>query len=78
MNYADGQQVKVGDRLRFDDDEGVVVCSIDTDEYSEAFPKKDWGYLGRGVMACFPKSGLIYFEETDLDLHLVARDSSAV
>lgn len=74
MNYPDGQDVRIGDRVRMgEDDGGVVVFSIDRDEYSAAHPREQWSYLGAGVMIEFPKYGLIHFTEPDDDLELVAR-----
>jgi len=40
MKYADGQEMRLGDRVRLGaDDGGVVVCVIDTGEYSETHPQ---------------------------------------
>ncbi|PJK11281.1 hypothetical protein CO608_02155 [Lysobacteraceae bacterium NML08-0793] len=77
MKYADGRAVRLGDRVRMaDDDEGIVVFSIDTDEYSCAYPKEDWSCLGEGVMIDFAKYGLIHFTETTQDdLELIGRAS---
>ncbi|MCC8966221.1 hypothetical protein H8A95_28835 [Bradyrhizobium sp. Pear76] len=55
------------------DAEGIVVFSIDTNEYAADFPKSDWEYLQRGVMIEFTKYGLIYFDEDNPELALVRR-----
>ncbi|MDC0748549.1 hypothetical protein [Polyangium mundeleinium] len=74
MKYWDGQDVRLGDRVRLgDDDGGVVVCSLDTGEYSDEHPESAWGYLKRGVMILFPKYGLIHYEQPEEDLELIAR-----
>jgi len=74
VKYADGQEVRVGDRVRLgDDSDGVVVCSIDRDEYTTDHPKAQWAYLEAGVMIHFPKFGLIHFVESDENLVLVSR-----
>lgn len=74
MEYADGQEVKLGDRVRLgQDDGGIVVCSIDTNEYSDAYPATQWGYLKKGVMINFPLYGLIHYESPEPDLQLIAR-----
>lgn len=74
MQYADGREVRIGDRVRLGtDDGGVVVCSIDTNEYSDDYPLDQWAYLKRGVMIDFPKYGLIHYEESDPDLELISR-----
>jgi hypothetical protein len=74
MRYSDGRKVKLGDRVKLGQDEGgVVVCSIDDDEYSDYYPKEQWGYLKKGVMINFPLYGLIHYEEPEPDLHLIDR-----
>jgi hypothetical protein len=74
MNYPDGQDVRLGDRVRLgQDDGGVVVASIDTGEYSSEHPKAQWGYLKKGVMIEFPQYGLIHYEDPEPDLQLIAR-----
>ena len=76
MRYADGQEVRVGDRVKLgEDDRGVVVCSMDDDVYTEDHPKEQWGYLKKGVMIDFPLLGLIHYAETDPDLQFVSRAS---
>jgi len=76
MKYPDGQDVKLGDTVALEQDQqGVVVCSIDTGEYSDAYPPTQWNYLNSGVLIKFPSYGLIYYKEPDPDLRLVARAS---
>lgn len=76
MKYADGEEVRLGDRVRFDQgEEGVVVFSIDTQEYSQEFPEAQWGYLKKGVMVAFPSCGLVHYEQSAPDLQLIARVS---
>jgi hypothetical protein len=74
MKYADGQDVMLGDKVRLgDDDGGIVVCSIDTGEYSAEAPESDWSYLKKGVVIRFPKFGLIHYEKPEPNLALIAR-----
>jgi len=74
MKYADGQEVKLGDRVKLGQDEGgVVVCSIDTGEYTDECPEDQWSYLKKGVMIKFPLYGLIHYEEAEPDLQLLSR-----
>lgn len=76
MKYPDGKEVKLGDKVRLgEDDGGVVVCSIDRDEYSAKNTKAVWGYLKKGVIIEFPSYGIIHFVEPDEDLQLIARAS---
>jgi hypothetical protein len=73
LNYQDGQIVRIGDKVLLGDDEGVVVFSIDTDEFSVEFPKEDWVYLGKGVMFQTAGMGLVFQEESSTDLELLQR-----
>ncbi|MDD4616017.1 MAG: hypothetical protein PHW76_02725 [Alphaproteobacteria bacterium] len=76
MKYPDGQEVQLGDRVELGKNEaGVVVCSIDTNEFNEICTQKDWGYLKKGVIVRFPSYGLIHYEEPEPepDLRLIAR-----
>jgi hypothetical protein len=74
MKYADGQEVRLGDRVKLGkDDGGVVVASIDTNEYSGEHSQAQWGYLKKGVMIEFPLHGLIYYQEPEPDLQLIER-----
>jgi hypothetical protein len=43
MKYANGQHVAVGDRVElWRDRQGIVVCSIDTGEFTVDYPKSEW------------------------------------
>ena len=78
IRYSDGQEVRLGDRIKLGEDEGgIVVCSIDTGEYTDEHSEAQWGYLKKGVMINFPKYGLIHFVEPDEDLQLIARTDSS-
>lgn len=75
MNYADGQEVKVGDIVGLSDDRGgIVVCDIDAGVYTPDNPESAWGYLKKGVMVVFPSYGHMYYEsEMEEDVFLIAR-----
>ncbi len=74
MKYPDGQDVKLGDKVKLGQDQGgVVVCSIDTGECSAEYPETEWAHLKRGVVIKFPKYGLIHYEEPEPDLELIER-----
>jgi hypothetical protein len=65
MNYRDGRKIRLGDHVRLQNKEvGVVIFSIDTDEYSVEYPKCDWSYLGSGVMVRTSKGALIHLDGT--------------
>jgi len=74
MKYSDGQEVIIGDRVKLGKDaSGIVVCSIDRDEYSKDQPKEKWSYLNKGVVIEFSLYGLIHYEEPEEDLVLLSR-----
>jgi hypothetical protein len=75
MKYPDGQEVRLGDRVKLG---GIVVASIDTNEYSPEHLAAQWSYLKKGVMIEFSGTyGLIHYEEPDADLQLIARAPAA-
>jgi hypothetical protein len=81
MKYADGQDVRLGDRVRRlgdrvrlgRDEGGVVVALIDTDEYSGDLSDAQGGYLEKGVMIKFPLYGLMHYEDAEPDPQLIER-----
>ena len=76
MRYPDGQEVKLGDKVKLgNDDKGVVVCSIDSNDYSSEHTAEQWVYLGKGVMIEFPSCGLIHYEKAENELKLICRKS---
>ena len=77
MKYADGQDILLGDIvLLWNECNGVVVCSIDTDEYTTTYPKEEWEYLRSGVLILTDKAGLLHYIEADEDLTLIERKST--
>ncbi|MGY3449054.1 hypothetical protein [Bradyrhizobium sp. USDA 4353] len=76
MRYPDGQIARLGDEVGLAGMSGRVVCSIDTGEYSDAFPKQDWAYLQRGVMIEWDGQGLTHYEEPEAGMILVRRRRS--
>jgi hypothetical protein len=76
MKYSNGEVVKIGDKVKmWKGCFGVVVCSIDTDEYSEKYPKEQWSYLQNGAMFETDCVGLVHQIEPDEDLELIERAS---
>jgi hypothetical protein len=74
MKYRDGQEARLGDRKRVGGDfTGLVVCSIDTDEYTREFPREQWSYLGGGVMIQFANYGLVHYTEPAKTSHWIIR-----
>ena len=76
MRYSDGQAVRVGDKVKLGQDTGgVVVCSLDRDEFADGYLKSEWEHLKRGVLINFPQFGLIHYEELEPDVELIERPS---
>jgi len=74
MKYPDGQEVRLGDRVRVDGDPtGLVVCCIETQEYTPEFPRAEWEYLQRGCLVRSSKHGLVHYQRPDEDLELIER-----
>ena len=72
MNYANGQPVAVGDRVKlWDSRHGTVVCSIDTDEFSKCYPQSQWGYLGSGVIIKSDSGDVYHYTEPDEDFEFI-------
>jgi hypothetical protein len=74
MKYPDGQIAHLGDRVRlWDAAEGTVVCSLDTDEFLDGYPKDQWGYLRQGVLIHSTQTGLIHYLESEATFQLLER-----
>ena len=73
MRYNDGQIARLGDEVDLAGNAGKVVCSIDTNEYSDAHKEEHWSYLQKGIVIEFDAFGLIHYEESEADLSLVRR-----
>lgn len=77
MRYASGEEARLGDEVRLGNSEsGFVVCSLDTDEYSEDYRAEDREYLGEGILVHFDRLGLIHYVTTEPALRLIARAGS--
>ena len=46
---------------------------MDTNEYSEEYPKENFGYLERGIMVLSEKAGLIHYEKPEAEMRLIER-----
>ncbi len=72
MLDAKGRVIRLGDRVSIGNrTAGVVVFSIDTQEFSAEFPKDEWAYLGRGIMLEIERVGLMHLEETDEEVEII-------
>lgn len=76
MMYPDGQTARLGDRVCLGADiYGILVCSIDTSEYSEEYSRDDWVHLNGGVLILFEALGLIHYSAPEQNLRLISRRS---
>lgn len=74
MKYPDGNEIKVGDRVKvWEGCYGIVVCSKDTEEYTPSYPKEEWGYLKVGALIASDEAGLIHYTESEEELELIER-----
>jgi hypothetical protein len=77
MKYPNGRHVAVGDRVElWRGRQGTVVCSIDTGEFSDKYPKSEWDYLGSGVVIKTDSGDVFHYAESDEDFKLI-RSSAA-
>jgi len=72
MQYNDGRPVTVGDRVRlWENQYGVVVCSIDDAVYTADYPETAWAYLASGVLIRTDNGSLFHYTEADEDFELI-------
>lgn len=64
MKYLDGKTIRRGDRIKLANGEpGTIVFSIDTNEYSDAFPNTEWEYLKAGVMVKTDAGAFVHLKD---------------
>ena len=73
MKYETGEDVRLWDRVAWGSGRGIVVFSIDSDEYTPRFPKEQWSYLMAGAMVDSSEAGLVHESEEPPPMELVAR-----
>jgi len=72
MKYPNGQEVRVGDRVKlWDDQPGTVVCSIETGVFSKDYPKTEWGYLKSGILVKTDTGEVFHYTKLDEDFELI-------
>ena len=77
MFDSNGKLVGLGDHITIGSGlNGVVVFSIDTDQFSEEFPKDEWSYLERGIMVKTEQAGLVHIAASDEDLEIICKISN--
>lgn len=71
VRYSDYNEARLGDEVAIDDIyKGVVVASLDTDEYSARCPREEWAHLGTGIVVDTNFGGLIHYPNGDHE-HIV-------
>ena len=76
--YQSGEEIHVGDRIRYAGHAGTIVFVIDRREYSPEFPEKDWSDHRTGFMIQTPAYGLVLLEKADEDLEFLGRVTQTV
>ncbi len=72
MNYPDGKQIRVGDKVRLGGKSiGVVVASLDTHDYSPDYGSAEWSELKKGILVKYAELGLVHHEEPEEELELL-------
>ena len=72
MKYLSSQEIYVGDNVTVDKCEGVVVCVIDTKQFTGKYTE-GWAYLEKGCLVETKEMGLVHYPEPDEDLLLKSR-----
>jgi hypothetical protein len=72
MKYLDSErQIRVGDKVVYAGNPGVIVFVIDDDSYSDAYAKENWSYLKKGLGVELQDGTLYHLDSPDEDLELV-------
>lgn len=72
MKYPSGRRVAVGDRVKlWSSQYGTVVCSIDTKDFSQDYPREEWEYLGSGIIVKTDTGEVFHYAEADEDLEFI-------
>ena len=74
MNYADGNEAKVGDIVSIDDQYwGTVVACIDRGEYTDTYPEAQWSSLENGILVDTDFGGLVHYSDEDADRMILVK-----
>ncbi len=74
MKYPDGSEARLGDRVRITNgDTGLIVASMDTNEFSSEYPADNYAHLRTGILILTDKGALVRLEEPDHS-RLLARE----
>ncbi len=73
LHYPTGEEIKVGDIVQYGNSQGKIVFIVNTDRYSEKYPKEEWVYLKEGFGVETERYGLIHDSIPSEDLVLKKR-----
>jgi len=74
VNYADGNEARVGDIVSIDDQYwGTVVACIDRGEYADGYPAAQWSSLGKGILVDTDFGGLVHYSDEDADRMILVK-----
>ena len=76
--YHSGEEIHIGDQVRYAGDPGKIVFVVDRAEYSPDFPEKDWAHHKTGFMIQTPGYGLVMLDKADEDLKLLGRAKQTI
>ena len=66
MNYADGNEARIGDEVEVDCcDSGVVVALLSDGVFSIDFPRAKWGSLKVGLLYISEHTGVTQIEDVN-------------
>ena len=74
VNYADGNEARVGDIVSIDDQYwGTVVACIDRGEYADAYPAAQWSSLGTGILVDTGFGDLVHYSDENSDRMILVK-----
>ena len=75
MNYSDGNEARLGDRVSISGvHSGVVVACIDRNEYSADYSSEQWSYLIQGILIFTSFAGLVHYPDNSSEhMALISR-----
>ncbi|WP_155322391.1 hypothetical protein [Desulfosarcina ovata] len=74
LKYLSGEQIRVGDTVKFGDCLGKIVFVIPSKEYSKDYSEADWSYLKVGFGIETEEYGLVHQVEPDEELYFIKHE----
>jgi hypothetical protein len=73
LHYVSGEEIHVGDRIRFGGHPGTIMVVIGRGEYAEGFAAEDWRDYERGFLIRTDDGSLYMYDYADEDIEFLAR-----